>query len=82
MKNVLASKVSAVFVRLRDPETSGREGSIAVEGRSGRFGPHPDPGLWAKLEVRPDDLKDSRIVVETEASKGPNLMIDRLVVMP
>ena len=77
-----ASKTANVYLRFRDPENAGREGTVFVEGRKFRLGKHPEPGLWVRLPVQTAELSDGKVDIEIQVGNGVNLMIDRLVVLP
>jgi hypothetical protein len=74
-------KGDALYVRFRDPENSGREGRVELEKRAVALGTHAD-ALWAKLAIEPGDLADGKLVLKTKVTKGVNLMIDRVVLLP
>ncbi|MBO7684562.1 MAG: hypothetical protein J6T51_07545 [Kiritimatiellae bacterium] len=73
-----------LFVRFRDPNGLGRTGRGTCEGRSFSIPKHQDAKdgiFWAKMPVMNEDFLDGKIELSCEAVTGPNLMIDRVVLM-
>lgn len=76
-----------LLVRLRDPNGLGRTGRGDLEGRKFTVPRHdrttnPRGELWLRLPVIREDFLDGRIELKLQAEKGPNLMIDRLALLP
>ena len=86
----LAIKVTAVepgrlLVRFRDPNGNGRSGKGTFEGRPFDIPLHqaePDGAKWIELRVDREDSLDNVLKFEAEVLSGPNLMIDRVILMP
>ena len=73
-----------LLVRFRDPNGLGRTGRGTCEGRAFAIPKHQDAKdgiFWAKLPVMSEDFLDGKIELTCEALTGPNLMIDRVVLM-
>lgn len=73
-----------LWVRFRDPNHCNRTGRGICEGRPFTIPKHQDAGksaYWAKLAVTREDALDGIIEFSCEALTGPNLMIDRIVLM-
>ena len=73
-----------LLVRFRDPNGLSRTGHGTCEGRSFDIPKHQDAkeGIWwAKLPVMREDFLDGKIELTSEALTGPNLMIDRIVLV-
>ena len=79
------SDISRLLVRFRDPNHNGRTGSGTFEGRSFAVPAHADRpagAYWLELRVEREDALDGVLKFEADAVTGPNLMIDRVVLMP
>lgn len=73
-----------LWVRFRDPNRNNRSGRGTCEGRAFTVPKHQnakDGIWWAKLPVMREDFLDGKIELSCEAITGPNLMIDRVVLM-
>ena len=73
-----------LLVRFRDPNMLSRTGRGTCEGRMFTVPKHQDAkdGIWwAKLPVMREDFLDGKIELTCEALTGPNLMIDRVVLI-
>ena len=73
-----------LWVRFRDPNRNNRTGRGTCEGRPFMVPKHQnakDGIWWAKLPVMREDALDGKIEMTCEAITGPNLMIDRVVLM-
>ena len=73
-----------LHVRFRDPNRVNRSGRGTCEGRPFTVPKHQDAkdGIWwAKLPVMREDFLDGKIEFACEALTGPNLMIDRVVLI-
>ena len=73
-----------LWVRFRDPNRNNRSGRGMCEGRPFTIPKHQqnkDGIWWAKLPVMLEDFLDGKIELSCEAITGPNLMIDRVVLM-
>jgi hypothetical protein len=73
-----------LHVRFRDPNEQARKGKGTFEGRPFVIPRHQEAkgGIyWAKLSVMAEDALDGKIEFSCEADSGPNLMIDRVVLV-
>jgi hypothetical protein len=73
-----------LHVRFRDPNEQARKGKGTFEGRPFVVPRHQEAkgGIyWAKLSVMAEDALDGKIEFSCEADSGPNLMIDRVVLV-
>ena len=73
-----------LWVRFRDTNRKNRKGRGTCEGRPFAIPEHQnnrDCAWWAKLPVMREDALDGRIELSCDALSGPNLMIDRIVLM-
>ena len=70
-----------LFVRFHDWNKNSRTGTLTFEGKSRRLGPHTD-GVWVEFPVIREDSNDARLVLQSEALTGPNLMITDMVFVP
>ncbi len=71
-----------LWVRFRDPNRNNRTGRGTCEGRPFTVPKHQqekDGIWWAKLPVMREDFLDGKIELSCQATTGPNLMIDRIV---
>ena len=71
-----------LWVRFRDPNRNNRSGRGTCEGRPFTVPKHQqekDGIWWAKLPVMREDFLDGKIELSCQATTGPNLMIDRIV---
>ena len=71
-----------LWVRFRDPNRNNRTGHGTCEGRPFTVPKHQnakDGIWWAKLPVMREDFLDGKIELSCQATTGPNLMIDRIV---
>ena len=74
--------VGTLWVRFRDPNRNNRSGRGTCEGRPFTVPKHQqekDGIWWAKLPVMREDFLDGKIELSCQATTGPNLMIDRIV---
>lgn len=63
-----------------DWNDQGREGIVEFEGRKVQLGPHAKKGgKWLKFHVMREDSNDGKLILETKAQKGGNLMIREIV---
>ena len=72
-------------VRFRDPNRNGRTGRGVFEGAAFEIPAHqdnPDGAYWLRLPLLREQALDGRLEFSCEALTGPNLMIDRIVVIP
>lgn len=72
-------------VRFRDPNRNHRTGEGTYEGRPFRVPPHEDAkdgAWWLDLPVDMEDFLDGELTLTLRALTGPNLMIDRIAVVP
>ena len=75
---------ATLWVRFRDPNGKNRSGRGVCEGRSFTIPKHQkakDGIYWAKLPIIREDALDGKIELSCEALTGPNLMIDRVVLV-
>ena len=73
-----------LWVRFRDPNRNNRSGRGVCEGRPFTVPKHQDAKdgiFWAKLPVMREDALDGKIELSCETVTGPNLMIDRVVLV-
>ena len=73
-----------LLVRFRDTNRKSRTGRGACEGRPFTIPRHQDAkdsAYWAKLPVMREDFLDGKMELSCETLTGPNLMIDRVVLM-
>lgn len=73
-----------LWVRFRDPNRCKRTGRGTCEGRPFEIPLHQDAqdgAYWAKLPIIREDFLDGKIELSCEATSGPNLMIDRVVLL-
>lgn len=74
-----------LLIRFRDPNGNGRTGKGTFEGRPFEIPAHednPDGAYWLELRVDREDSLDGVLKLDAEVLSGPNLMIDRVVLMP
>ena len=78
-----------ILVRFRDPNALGRRAEGSFDG--GRTfavpvhakGPdNPDGSYWLELPVDMEDFLDGELVFTVRKTAGPNIMIDRVILMP
>jgi hypothetical protein len=80
----MAPVTGTLHVRFRDPNRVNRSGRGTCEGRLFTIPKHQDAkdGIWwAKLPIMREDFLDSKIEFTCEVLTGPNLMIDRVVLV-
>lgn len=73
-----------LLVRFRDTNRKRRTGRGVCEGRPFTIPRHQDAkdcAYWAKLPVMREDFLDGKIEFSCDTLTGPNLMIDRVVLM-
>ena len=73
-----------LYVRFRDPNRKNRSGKVVCEGHSFVIPEHQkqkDGIYWAKLPIIREDTLDGKIEFSCVTSSGPNLMIDRVILM-
>lgn len=74
-----------IKVRFRDPNRNHRTGEGTFEGRPFKVPLHEDAkdgAWWLDLPVDMEDFLDGELSLTCRALTGPNLMIDRIVVLP
>jgi hypothetical protein len=71
----------SLHVRFHDWNHNGRSGSVRCEDETRPLGPHPE-GVWLKFDFTREHTNDGQLVLECEASTGPNLQITDLVLLP
>lgn len=78
-----------LLVRFRDPNGNGRTAEGTFDGgRAFRVPPHakgpgnPDGSYWLTLPVDMEDFLDGKLEFHVRKLTGPNLMIDRVVLLP
>ena len=79
-----APVTGTLHVRFRDPNRVNRSGRGTCEGRPFTIPKHQDAkdGIWwAKLPIMREDFLDGKIEFTCEVLTGPNLMIDRVVLI-
>ncbi len=74
-----------LLIRFRDPNRNGRTGKFVFEGTTYEVPMHqqnPQGIWWAKVPLIRENFLDGKLELTTEVKTGPNLMIDRIVVLP
>ena len=74
-----------LLVRFRDPNHNGRSGKGTFEGRLFDIPVHqdkPDGTFWLEQRVDREDGLDGVLKFDATVLSGPNLMIDRVILMP
>ena len=74
-----------IRIRFRDPNSNGRTAKGTFEGRPFTVPAHaknPGGSYWVDLPVDMEDFLDGRLEITAECVTGPNLQIDRVVVIP
>ena len=74
-----------LLVRFRDPNRNNRSGELTFEGVKYPVPYHQqnDYGVWwAKLPLIRENFLDGRLQLTVQVRTGPNLMIDRIVILP
>ncbi len=74
-----------LLVRFRDPNRNNRTGELTFEGTTYAIPHHqqnPQGIWWAKLPLIRENFLDGTLELTTRVKTGPNLMIDRIVVLP
>lgn len=77
--------VGELCVRFRDPDRRGRTGRGTFEGEAfaiPRSDESPDGGSWVRLPLTREQGLDGRLEFSCEALTGPDLLIDRVVILP
>ncbi len=70
-----------LHLRLHDWNRKNREGHLIIEGRRFDVGPHVQ-AKWITCTIIREDTNDGELVIEANATQGPNLMITDLVFVP
>lgn len=69
-------------VRFHDWNHLGRRGIIRSEdGQQQQLGTHEE-GVWIEFPLRREDSLDGEIILEADVTKGPNLMITDIAIVP
>ena len=76
------SVLADIYIHFHDWNNNGRRGSIVFEGRKYELGDHSKDGKWVKLMVMREDANDGKLELRTTVSKGPNLMITAIAIVP
>jgi hypothetical protein len=82
----MANVRGKLLVRFRDPNSNNRTSKGQLEhNRAFTIPPHAknDQGAyWLTLPVDMEDFLDGKIELQIKKTSGPNLMIDRIILMP
>ena len=79
----LADSVLAdIYIHFHDWNNLNRRGTIDFEGRKYELGDHTKGGKWVKLMVMREDANDGKLELRTTVTKGPNLMITAIAIIP
>ena len=69
-------------IRFQDPNHAGRTGEISCEDNALiKLGSHVD-GEWITIPITRENCLDGKIIITTNCTSGPNLMISHLVLSP
>ena len=78
-----------LLVRFRDPNDNGRTAKGSFDGnraftvpRHAKGKGNPDGSYWVTLPVDMEDFLDGKLELRIQKTAGPNLMIDRVIVVP
>ncbi|WP_034043693.1 glycoside hydrolase family 2 [Wocania ichthyoenteri] len=72
--------LGSFYVQFNDWNNKEREGFLEFEGRKLKLGKHDGKeGKWVKFHVMREDSNDGKLILKTNASKGGNLMISKIV---
>ncbi|MBN2280339.1 MAG: glycoside hydrolase family 2 [Candidatus Marinimicrobia bacterium] len=71
-----------LYVFYHDWNNQNRDGVISFEGRDYSLGPHFGDGKWVKLNIMREDTNDGKLVLNSKCTKGGNLMITALAIIP
>ena len=74
--------LGTLYVKFNDYNNQGREGLLTFEGRKSSLkGHHSKTGEWIAFHVMREDSNDGRLILETKATLGGNLMITEVVLV-
>lgn len=73
--------LGTLYVHFHDWNSNHRSGILEFEGRKTKLEEHDGDGLWVKFHVMREDSNDGKLVLKTNASTGPNLMITEVVLV-
>ncbi|MCK5775517.1 MAG: glycoside hydrolase family 2 [Bacteroidales bacterium] len=72
--------LGTLYVKFNDYNNQGREGFLTFEGRKLSLKDHhSDKGEWIAFHVMREDSNDGKLILETKATMGGNLMISDIV---
>ena len=78
-----------LLVRLRDPNNANRTAHATFDGNRAfdipkhAKGPgNPDGAYWLQIPVDMEDFLDGKLELTLRKKSGPNLMVDRIILMP
>lgn len=70
-----------LYVHFHDWNDNSRTGMLDFEGRKVKLGKHAGDGQWVKFHVMREDSQDGKLILKTNATTGPNLMITKVVLV-
>ena len=79
--NVPEGMLGTLYVHFHDWNNNGRTGILNFEGRKVQLGKHTGKGKWVKFHVMREDSQDGKLILKSESTTGPNLMITKMVLV-
>jgi hypothetical protein len=78
---VPTAMLGTLYLRVHDWNKNGRRGTVTVGGRTHDVGAH-EQAQWLKIDVFREDANQGDILVELNATAGPNLMVTDIAFIP
>jgi hypothetical protein len=72
--------LGTLLVHFYDWNQNGRTGLLEFEGRKTKLESHKE-GQWVQFHVMREDSNDGKLVLKTQTSSGPNLMITEVILL-
>lgn len=73
--------LGTLYVHFHDWNNNNRSGILDFEGRKTKLERHDDDGLWVEFHVMREDSNDGKLVLKTDVTTGPNLMITEVILI-
>jgi hypothetical protein len=71
--------LGSLWVLFHDWNNNNRAGLLNFEGRKMKLEKHSREGQWINFHVMREDSNDGKLMLKTNATSGPNLMITKIV---
>ena len=73
--------LGTLYVHFHDWNQNNRTGELNFEGRKTKLAGHDGEGIMVKFHVMREDSNDGKLILNTKALSGPNLMITKIALI-